>query len=252
MAASEDEGTPSRRRWPFALLGTGALAVLIAVGAALTGSLRFGPPVFNPGPLPSAKPLQASRPPQTIPSATPPAESVPSAGPNLTWLVILIGALVVAAILFIVVRWLLRRRRDRTQAVAAPLDEVAELIDLGDDPTLETGLPYLRRGLRRALQLLDEDRSPSNAIIEAWLGLQESAEDAGFQRQSAETPTEFTTRILRSLQVDAASLETLRSLYLAVRFGDATATTADVARARTALETLDAQWAAAAGSEATP
>jgi hypothetical protein len=103
-------------------------------------------------------------------------------------------------------------------------------------------LPSLRRGLLRALDVLGSDRSPRDAIIEAWLGLQEAAEDAGFRRGESETPTEFTTRILRRVSVDPVALSTLRRLYLAVRFGDASATAADVEAARQALELLQARW----------
>jgi hypothetical protein len=255
MAASENGGAPQkvapppdegerspRRRFPVALVTSGILAILIAVGAAISGPLRFGNPRWEPpkGPPPTP-PVQSAPPQPTATPTKPPAQHI-HPGPDLAWLAIVLAALLLAFILFFVVRWLLRRRRDPTEAVAAPLNELGDLEVLPPDPSVETGLPYLRRGLRRALVVLDENRDPSDAIIQAWLGLQESAEDAGFQRFSAETPTEFTTRILNRLQVDADSLATLRRLYLAVRFGSAVATPADVASARRALETLEAQW----------
>jgi hypothetical protein len=240
--AALDEARRPPHRFPTALVASGVLVLLIAVGAAAAGPLHFGGPRWVPPAAPPATPPVQSAQPRPTPTPTKP--SVPHVGsvPDLLWLAILIGALALAFVIFLVTRWLLSRRRDRTEAVAAPLDDLVDLGDMPLDPSVETGLPYLRRGLRRALIVLDENRDPSDAIIQAWLGLQESAEDAGFQRFGAETPTEFTTRILRRLDVDASSLDTLRRLYLAVRFGDAVATVDDVAKARRALETLEAQW----------
>ncbi|BDZ48015.1 hypothetical protein GCM10025867_02560 [Frondihabitans sucicola] len=233
------------RRAPVAVLIGGALAVLIAVGAAVGGSLRFSGPRWFPGITTTPRPIVQSNSPQPVASQTPPPAPTAHDYPNLTWLVLLIAGLALAAVLFFVVRWLIRRRRDRVEGVAAPLEGLPVLLDLPDDPSVETSLPYLRRGLRRALAALDGDRSPADAIIEAWLGLQEAAEDAGFQRADSETPTEFTSRILRRVEVDPVALSTLRRLYLAVRFGDARATSADVAAARGALEILQAHWESA-------
>ena len=39
-----------------------------------------------------------------------------------------------------------------------------------------------------------EQRDPADAIVRAWLGLQETAEESGIVRHPAETPTEFTSR----------------------------------------------------------
>lgn len=215
---------------------------MIAVGASLGGSLRFSGPRWFPGMSVTPRPLAETASPRPIKSQTPPPAPTVHVGPDLTWLFLLLAALAIAVVLFFVVRWLLRRRRERVDGVAAPLEDLPELAALPDDPSVETSLPYLRRGLRRALAALDGDRSAVDAIIEAWLGLQEAAEDAGFQRGDSETPTEFTTRILQRVEVDPSALATLRRLYLAVRFGDATATEIDVADARSALTTLQAQW----------
>jgi hypothetical protein len=232
----------TRRRAPVAVLTASALGIVIAVAAALAGPLRFGGPRWLPGGLPTQKPVQNTRPPVSIPTQTPSSSTIGHL-PNLTWVAIVIAVIAAAFVVFLVVRWLLRRRRDRAVGAPGELQGVTDLGILPDEPSVETSLTYLRRGLQRALDVLDSGRLPSDAIVEAWLGLQEAAEDAGFQRQSAETPTEFTTRILRQVDVDPAALATLRRLYLAVRFGDHTATPADVDDARAALRTLEKQWA---------
>lgn len=237
---------------PWALITTGILAALIAVAAAVSGPLDFAGPRWQPGaaPRPTLPPSIAT--PTAAPTPTKPPVASGASTANFAWIAIVLGAVILAFIVFFVARFLLARRRERTRAVAGTLQEVTDVVEIDADPSAETGVPYLRRGIRRALGLLDGDRDPSDAIIQAWLGLQESAEDAGFQRQSAETPTEFTTRILRRLEVDAGALATLRRLYLAVRFGEVVATAADVAEARNALEKLQAQWTVAGDSPSVP
>lgn len=232
----------ARRRAPVAVVTAAALGIVIAVAAALAGPLRFGGPRWVPGGLPTRKPVSITRPPVSIPTQTP---TTSTAGhlTNLTWVAVLLAVLASAFVVFLVVRWLLRRRRDRAQGAPGELQGVGDPGILPAEPSVETGMQYLRRGLQRALDALDAGRVPSDAIVEAWLGLQEAAEDAGFQRQSAETPTEFTTRILRQVDVDPAALATLRRLYLAVRFGDREATPTDVDAARAALRVLETQWA---------
>lgn len=242
MSSESTETEERTRRVPVAALLAGVLAILIAVGAAVGGSLRFTGPRWFPGMTITPRPLVQTNSPRPIASSTPPPAPRTHPGPDLTWLVVLLAVLALAAVAFFVVRWLVKRLRARTTGVVAPLSDITDLTDLPDDPSVETSMPYLRRGLRRALAALDEDRSPRDAIIEAWLGLQEAAEDAGFRRTESETPTEFTSRILERVEVDPVALSTLRRLYLAVRFGDATASPDDVASARRSLETLQAQW----------
>jgi len=228
-------------RAPIAVLAAGVLAILVAVAAALGGRLNFTGPRWWPNSTTKPAAIIASTPPRAVPTRSALAATVHSA-PDLTWVAVVIGSIVLAVACAFLVRWLVARRRDRVDGVASPLIDPNDLTDLPLDPTVETGLPYLRRGLRRALDALGEDRPPRDAIVQAWLGLQEAAEDAGFQRGDSETPTEFTTRILRRVSVDPVALSTLRRLYLAVRFGEAEATRDDVAAARRSLETLQAQW----------
>jgi hypothetical protein len=242
MEQTDTETDAPARRAPVAVLVGGGLAVLIAVGAAVGGSLRFTGPRWFPDATTTPRPVVETRSAAPIPTGTPPPAPTSHPGPDLTWVVVLVAAIALAAVLFFVIRWLLHRRRDQAEGAAGNLDALPEVLSLQDDPSVETSMAYLRRGLRRSLAALDGDRPPADAIIEAWLGLQEAAEDAGFQRGDSETPTEFTTRILQRVQVDPVALSTLRRLYLAVRFGDAVATATDVEAARGALEVLQEQW----------
>ncbi len=110
------------------------------------------------------------------------------------------------------------------------------------EPEPEPDTPALRTGIELALQVLDEQREPADAIVRAWLGLQETAEESGIVRAPAETPTEFTSRILSRALTDDRALRTLLRLYLRTRFGDHPVTTDDVAQVRAALRELVATW----------
>ena len=111
-------------------------------------------------------------------------------------------------------------------------------------PEPEPDAPTIRRGFAHALAILDEEREPHDAIVKAWLGLQEAAEESGIQRRGAETPTEFTLRIIGRVPTDRPAITTLLNSYLRVRFGEHPATDADVETARAAFRTLAASWQA--------
>ena len=114
------------------------------------------------------------------------------------------------------------------------------------EPEPEADTPALRTGIDLALQALDEQqRDPADAIVRAWLGLQETAEESGIARRPAETPTEFTSRILRGALTDDRAIKTLLRLYLRTRFSDHPVTQADVADVRAALQELLRTWPAA-------
>ena len=102
--------------------------------------------------------------------------------------------------------------------------------------------PAVLRGIAAALVALDEHREPSDAVVQAWLGLQQAAEDAGFARSAAETPTEFTGRVLSRTGADRVALRRLLRLYLRARFGDGAITAVDATDAGDALRALEASW----------
>lgn len=220
----------------FALGGLVVVAAGLGARPVLTGA-RWSPTV-DPATAPPA-PDDASAPGSAEPQ---PLGSQAAQHVDTTWLLV-VAVVVLVALAVLAVLYVLRHRRRRVRPER--IDVAGLAVDVTTDPSVEVGLQHIRRGLGRALAVLSERRDPSDAVTAAWLGLQESAEDAGFRRGSAETPTEFTTRILQQLDVDETALGTLRRCYLAVRFGGVPATDADVDAVRAALRTLERQWAVA-------
>jgi hypothetical protein len=155
------------------------------------------------------------------------------------WVIVAIAAVGVAMLVW---RWWVgrssRAATDQNSAVAAATSEIPI------EPEPEPDTPALRTGIELALQVLDEQREPADAIVRAWLGLQETAAESGIVRRPAETPTEFTSRILGRAFADDRAVRTLLRLYLRTRFGDHPVTAEDVAAVRAALQELVRTWPA--------
>ncbi len=79
----------------------------------------------------------------------------------------------------------------------------------------------LAQGLRRSaisgLEALDHG-TPGDAIIRCWMMLEEAVTRAGFDRDPAFTPHEFTSAVLVRFAVGATSIAELASLYREARF----------------------------------
>lgn len=235
LAALHTDVRPGARR---ALLLSVLLAVVVVAAAGLTGTTHFGGarwvPHWSPG---------HGATPQTAPSAKLP--KAPKTAPVhvsvrfpfelLAWIgagIVLLGVAIVL--------WRLWRNRPapRARDVHSAAAERAREVEPEPEPEPEA----LRSGIELALQQLDEQHEPADAVVRAWLGLQETAEESGILRQPAETPTEFTSRILRSALTDDRAIRTLLRLYLRTRFGDHPVTRDDVAAVREALQELVATW----------
>jgi hypothetical protein len=234
-------GTPSSRS-VWIVVVAGCLSAAIAIGAALEG------PFVSHGVLGQVSsvplPTQSAKPNEVTPQANHTPIPLTSAKLNTSWL-LWVGIAIALVIIGIVVWRLLRNRVVRRKEREAQLDG-AILLDEpigGDGPNAET----IRRGLDAAAERLDEPRIPRDAIILAWLGLQEAAEDSGVVRRGPETPTEFTTRVFTTLRADGTAVDVtaaheLLALYLRARFDSHPTTAEDVAHARTALARLSESW----------
>ena len=230
-----------------AVVSSAALGIVVVVAAGVSGTVHFTGPRWVPHFTITPKKLVPGK---TLPTPTKGTPRVPPAhagssfplGQLLLWIVIGLGVIVVAMLLW---RWWThRRRRDSPGQTVVPASAVTEvLVSLAPEPVLDA--PAVRTGIERALLALDEQREPADAIVRAWLGLQETAEESGIVRRHDETPTEFTSRIVSRALVDDRAIRTLLRLYLRARFSDHPVTNDDVASVRLALQDLIRTWPAA-------
>jgi hypothetical protein len=218
------------------------LAVLVVAAAGITGTTHFAGPRWLPH-WKLSQHVQAPRKLRTVAPTFPPPTSAPNGsgrfvlGTVVLWIVVAIAVVGIAVLLW---RWW--ARRPSLAAIGRHSVAVAATSEVLTEPESEPDMPALRTGIGLALQVLDEQRDPADAIVRAWLGLQETAEESGIVRQPAETPTEFTSRILSRAFADDRAIRTLLRLYLRTRFGDHPVTTEDVAAVRAALQELVRTW----------
>ena len=153
-------------------------------------------------------------------------------GSLVALLVVVLCVLVVVSLGAVVLMLGPRRKRVRSGAGA-----VAATTDDADEG--RTATEVLLTGARKALAELRGRPTgpPSDAVVAAWLNLEEAAASSGAPRQDHETPTEFTGALLTRYEVDAAAATTLRGLYQRARFGAPDQVTAE--DAETAAEAME-------------
>lgn len=230
---------PARR----GVTGVVALLALVAIAAALAGPWD---PTFRETaeeqvsqPLPSAQPTAT---PDPLAQALNDLDVQPW---DLRWLGIGLLTLAVAGAVALMVRLLLRLR-------PPPLPEAPDGAGIvpGDvlaGPGVLPHLRTLREGVEDAGAHLRSRRRAADAVIAAWVSLEDAAARSGVVRHPAATPTEFTVNVLDRTQVDPAATRTLLGLYLRARFGEETMTPDDVATAMSAVRTLAAGLGADSG-----
>lgn len=170
-----------------------------------------------------------------------------SSGSLPWWVGVLLLVLIALGLAALLWRWWSRRRMPAAPSLHSSSMHVTQLVPAEPEAEPEK----LLSGIGLALQALDEQREPADAVVRAWLGLQETAEESGIMRAASETPTEFTSRILSRAFADDQALRTLLRLYLRTRFGDHPVTTDDVDVVREALAQLVSTWGAPAAAPTT-
>ena len=156
---------------------------------------------------------------------------------SLLWTVL--GGALVAALVFGLVRWVQLRPRRRAEGLPDAGDVVPGPT-VGSPVGLLPDLPTLREGLDDAGAELRSDVAPADAVIAAWVLLEDAAGRSGVVRDRAWTPTEFTVSVLDRTPADRAATRRLLDLYLQARFGGEPMTPDDVAAARRAVSRLAA------------
>lgn len=219
----------------------GVVVGLVAV--AVLASAAAGP--WRPAFREADEPLDAPPPPPPVPEANitvvdewyEALESMEIEPWDLRWLGILLFAALTAAALWAVVRWLRRRPPPRIEGAPEPGDVVqGDLVSRTPGVGPHTGT--LNEGLDGAAEQLRVTLDPTDAVIAAWVQLEEAAGRSGVERHPAWTPTEFTVTVLDRTPADRAATRTLLDLYLRARFGHERMTADDVAAAARAVAAL--------------
>ena len=228
-------------RIPLIPILVALLLLIVAVAAGLEGRFSFAGALFTPGK--AARPVDTSTPPSDVSTAA--ATAKPTIGTGITFgllpILIVLGCLILAVVGLLLLYWV--RNRGLGRRFARIDDSLNEELQRSADEQ-EADLPTLHRGLVLAADVLESNREPRDAIVRAWLGLQEAAEDSGVARRASETPTEFTTRVFESVDGDRAAAADLLEVYLRVRFRSTPATIEDVVVARDAIDRLRSTWPA--------
>jgi len=204
---------------------------VVCLGAIVYASAHHSPWVWSPpqwtiAPFgyPSVQPM--SMPPNSqgqMPDAT--------SHPVARIVLIVVAILLALAVLILLVRWIVRAVRAlmATRIVRAERDHLATA---GTMPGSPLSPQEVVDAVQSALQQLDGARDPSDAVIAAWLALEQAASRHGMTRDPAQTPTEFTATLFEQSAAPPEDTINLRDLYSRVRFSDARATASDVSDAR--------------------
>ncbi|MBS1675100.1 MAG: DUF4129 domain-containing protein [Actinobacteria bacterium] len=221
----------------------GALAIVVLVTVVLMGVASLqGAPRFGDIGLPRGLPF-----PMPTADEQTPGAGVPQPLPDSPVLAMIASviAIVIAAVGLVLMGWLFWRmirglwagrplRRQDGADVAT-----GGAVGSGDEPV---DADAIRTAAVDAQQVIDAHRDPGDAIVAAWVHLEEASARAGRARAAAETPGEFTMRILRRRPGLDRELETLLGLYESVRFGGRLADEAARDTARSCLLAIEEGW----------
>ena len=220
---------------------TGVL-MLTVLGAAVGGSWQLEERSFDF--LAPATPAEMPPPPPPPPAAD--AEPAPaSASLPWGWLRVVVIALTVALAglaLWWLWTWLAPRRALRRE----PLHDLRAAPPAAAEPAV----PVLQRGVAEAQRHLAVVSGPSDAVVAAWLALEDAATASGVRRSPWQTPTEFTVAVLDNTNADPDATAELLALYHRARFSSHPIEAADVDRAAACFGRLAASWQALTSTEA--
>ncbi|HET7385352.1 MAG TPA: DUF4129 domain-containing protein [Nocardioidaceae bacterium] len=234
--------TPPRDT-PRKVLAAGVTAAVVAGVLVLVWAATTGPVAVV---VPGRRRVHRSFAPTEQASASPgPADPMQQLrnGPHghaLAWLGTLIAWAVLLVIVAVVVAVLVWAWQHRWHRPPAPPD--IEFETAPDPQEIADALARTAHARNASLAL----GSPRNGIVRCWVALEESIAEAGLPPARWETSTEFTVRVLHSLDLDPAAVGRLAGLYRAARFSEHELTEQDRGAAREALRTLDAELSALA------
>jgi hypothetical protein len=150
-----------------------------------------------------------------------------------------VAAVALLAVVAVLIRRLLRAWRDRRAARAAPPDRapVRPLPLVGRHGDIAAVL-VTATGAAATDLWGPAPTDSSDAVIRAWIRVEEAAAGSGLARSRSQTATEFTAELLRQGMADPAPVATLLRSYGQARFGSEPLTAAQVARAGEAFDAV--------------
>ncbi len=229
---------------PHALAGvTGGILVLAVVGAAVRGVWQADPTWDPTLDVPSFS-EPATPDPEDF-SVTPPPSPTGEIGESLTsppWLqptLLTILAVLFLALAYLFIRRLLAKAAARRSYTLTTSGTATSAWSDAEDEVI----PDLTDALTQAHEALRDRENPGDAVIAAWVALEDTAAASGAARSASDTPTEFTVTLLHRTNADPGAISSLRTTYLAARFGSREVGEADVATAAQALERITQTWA---------
>ena len=233
-------GAPRRDRLQSVtqIVAVGFVVLLVVVAASAIGPWQLDPPFQLEAPSTTDVPPATGT--GTASSTPSPSESTQwqdMPAPDLTWLAIVITVIGAAAVVLVLLRVLAYLRRPREKEPAEP-GTTADSGDAEDEPDL----PVLQDGVRTAVEQLRAVGPPRDAIVAAWLAMEDAASRSGVTRRPAQTPTEHASAVLARTAADPRATEHLLHLYHRARFSTQEPQPSDVQEAADALEQLAASW----------
>ncbi|WP_347351270.1 DUF4129 domain-containing protein [Intrasporangium sp.] len=197
------------RRWVVAWVAAGSFVVLALLLTSVGDPVSLLTPrrdtsVPRTPPVPTL-PTTSARPSRPVPTGT--GEAFGPMAAFIGLLVQVVAVLVILLVLGVVVALVRSAWLRRPRLVSRPAADLAM-----------PGVPEeLLSSAAERLRLLTEGE-PRNAIVAAWLSLETAVAAVGLPREPAETSTEYTTRVLRTWDIDPRSLADLAALYREARF----------------------------------
>jgi hypothetical protein len=199
--------------------GKAAALVAAAVGLFLLVSLPF-----------STRTAATPRGGASKPSAPQGGTTAPTAAGHTEWSATLVWLVVGAGatlLLLTPAAVVVRRRRARR----------------GREPVVPDAAAQVGSGLRGSIAELEGERDPRVAIQRAYAYMEESFGAVELVRARNETPSEFTSRVLRVFGASAAAASDLTGLFELARFSDHTLDEGDRHRAIASVRRVEAEIA---------
>lgn len=212
--------------------GTTTLA-LVSLACVVVGALAWAPWQlrWNPDLSITLPTNEASEPPPPPPTEL--VEQQQNSSDIVLWVMILLGLVVLALLVAVAARavrtWWSRRPR--------PVPEAPMTVDTMPGQVVPSR-EVVADAVAEALERLDGVPDPAEAVVQAWLVLEEAVAREGVVRQPVQTQAELTSDVLRATRAPSTTTTSLLRTYEAVRYGSGGATADDVAAARAALGSI--------------